>query len=322
MTTPDFKPNILMRGAMTQTFLASLKLRKRGPNAMVDAAQQHIVDCRGGVRLLASYSRHPKSKGTVIFLHGWEGSQDSTYVTCCGRYLFDNGYSVFRLNYRDHGDSHHLNEGLFHGPQFDEVYDGVAYACGLHDEPSTIVGFSLGGNFALRVVRACIDNPIENLENVFAVSPVINPLGTAQIADSNRFVRRYFVKKWKRSLVKKQALYPHVYDFENILKFNRVHDLSEALLRAYFKNFTTSEDFYKAYALAPDDLATARTPHTIIFAKDDPVVPSTPAEAMTLGPRGQLVLLDHGGHNGFFDSVTGPTWYDRFILNALEQSHG
>jgi len=52
--TLDFKPNIFLRGAMTQTFLASLKLRKRGPNAMVDAAREHIVECRDGARLRAS----------------------------------------------------------------------------------------------------------------------------------------------------------------------------------------------------------------------------------------------------------------------------
>ena len=322
MTTSDFKPNIVMRGAMTQTFLASLKLRKRGPNAMVEAAQERIIECRDGVRLLGSYSAHSNPKGMVVLLHGWEGSQDSTYISCHGRYLYDHGYSVFRLNYRDHGDSHHLNEGLFHGPQFDEVYDGVAYACGLEDGPAFITGFSLGGNFALRIVRECIQSPIANLAQVFAVSPVINPLGTAAIADKNRFIRNYFVKKWTASLRKKQALYPDLYDFEDVLKNNTVHGLSEVLLRKHFPNFTTSEAFYEAYAIAPDDLQRSEVPYTIIFSQDDPVVPAKPATQIDLGVNGNLILHKHGGHNGFFDSVMGPTWYDPFILSQLESEHG
>ena len=319
--TLDFKPNIFLRGAMTQTFLASLKLRKRGPNAMVDAAREHIVECRDGARLRASWSPHPNSKGVAILLHGWEGSQDSAYVTCHGRYLYDHGYSVFRLNYRDHGDSHHLNEGLFHAPQFGEVYDGVAYACGLESGPAFLTGFSLGGNFALRIVRACITEPVENLQHVFAVSPVINPLGTAGIADKNLFIRRYFVKKFKASLRKKQLAHPDVYNFEDVLKNNTVSDLSEVLLARHFPNFSTSDDFYAAYAIGLNDLKEALTRHTLIFAKDDPVVPSTPAQSLVLGANGDLILHKNGGHNGFFDSVMGPTWYDRFILNALETGY-
>lgn len=321
MKTSDFKPNILMRGAMVQTFLASLKLRKRGPNAMKDAAQERVIECRDGVRLLGSYSAHPNPKGMAVLLHGWEGSQDSTYVTCHGRYLFDNGYSIFRLNYRDHGDSHHLNEGLFHAPQFDEVYDGVAYACGLEAGPTYVTGFSLGGNFALRVVRECITNPIDSLAGVFAVSPVINPLGTADVADKNRFVRQYFVKKFKTSLQKKQAAYPDLYNFKNVLKNNTVYGLSEALLAQSFSNFENSDAFYAAYAIGIDDLEAAITPYTLIFAKDDPVVPAAPAMELVLGPKGTLVLHASGGHNGFFDSVLGPTWYDRFILNQLESGN-
>ncbi len=319
MKTPDFNPNILMRGAMTQTFLASLKLRRRGPNAMIDASQTQIINCSDGVRLLGSYSKHPKSKGLMIFLHGWEGSQDSTYVQCCGRYLYDHGYSVFRLNFRDHGESHHLNEGLFHGPQFDEVYEAVAHACGLEPGPAYVTGFSLGGNFGLRLVRACIEKPIENLAHVFTISPVINPFGTAQIADKNRFIRKYFVKKWTRSLQKKQALYPHLYNFEKLLKNNTVYGLSKDLIAAHIEDFPTEKAFYDGYTIWPDDLKSAETPYTIIFSEDDPVVPFEPARDLTPGVNGHLIVHGHGGHNGFFDSVFGPTWYDRYILNQLER---
>ena len=85
---------------------------------MLDIAQDRIMDCEDGVRLKGSYSPHPENKALVIFLHGWEGSQDSTYVVACGRHMYHQGASVFRLNYRDHGDSHDLNEGLFYSTLF------------------------------------------------------------------------------------------------------------------------------------------------------------------------------------------------------------
>jgi predicted alpha/beta-fold hydrolase len=118
---------------MVQTALASQTFRRRGPNGMLDAAEDVILDCEDGVRLKGSYSPHPDPKALVIFLHGWEGSQDSTYMVSCGRYMYARGASVFRLNYRDHGDSHDLNEGLFFSTRFNEVFNAVRHAARLGD---------------------------------------------------------------------------------------------------------------------------------------------------------------------------------------------
>ena len=320
MIPPDFKPPLFLRGTLTQTFLASMKWRKRGPNAMRDAAVEHIIECRDGIRLLGSYSKHPKSKGVMIFLHGWEGSQDSTYVLCCARYLYDHGYSVFRLNFRDHGDSHHLNEGLFHGPLLNEVVDGVRYACGLQDEPAYITGFSLGGNFALRVVREAKAAPIPKLAHVFSICPVINPFNASPIGDQNIFIRRYFVRKWSKSLTKKQALFPELYDFSDALKQKSIMGISDSILSNYMTDFANPQAFFDAYRIWPDDLADAQTPFTIITSNDDPIVPVSHLDDLKLSEKGNVIRLNYGGHNGFFDSLMGPTWYDRYILSVLETS--
>lgn len=227
---------------------------------MRDAGTEHIIDCRDGVRLLGSYSAHPESKGLMVFLHGWEGSQDSTYVQCCGRYVFGHGYSVFRLNLRDHGDSHYLNEGLFHGPLFDEVMDGVRYAAGLESGPAFLTGFSLGGNYALRIVRACKKDPIENLRHVFAISPMVDPLRAAPLGDKNPLIRRYFLKKWRKSLEKKQAAFPDLYDFSNLHATQSIMDMSDQLIAAYLPQYPDRPSFFNAYRIARDDLVDAVTP--------------------------------------------------------------
>lgn len=319
---PDFDPPLFMRSAIMQTFLASQKLRKRGPNPMLDAAQSRTIECRDGVRLLGSYSAHPDSRGTMIFLHGWEGSQDSTYVMCCARYLYSHGYSVFRLNLRDHGDSHHLNEGLFHGPLFDEVMDGVRYAAALERGPSYLTGFSLGGNYALRVLRAAKTQPIDNLAHVFAISPVVNPLLAAPFGDRHALIKRYFLKKWRRSLAKKQAAFPELYDFSQFRKAKTIMGLSDALIAAYLPNYPDRPSFFNAYRIAPDDLKDAKTPYTIIMADDDPIVPAEHLDELKVSDTGQIIRLTRGGHNGFFDSITGPTWYDRYILNVISDVAG
>jgi predicted alpha/beta-fold hydrolase len=91
-------------------------------------------------------------------LHGWEGSVDSTYLQRCGRSLYRHGYDIFRLNFRDHGDSHHLNSGIFYAVLLEEVYQAVIQAAEFaRGGPVFMIGFSLGGNFVLRILGKCVN---------------------------------------------------------------------------------------------------------------------------------------------------------------------
>lgn len=312
-----FSPPAWLRPGLVQTALASQKFRRRGPNAMVDAAQDVIPDCGDGVRLKGSHSPHPDNKALVIFLHGWEGSQDSTYVVSCGRYLYEHGASVFRLNYRDHGDSHDLNEGLFFSTRFNEVFNAVQQAARLSNgAPVYIVGFSLGGNFALRIARSLRDLAIPKLRRIFAISPVVDPWGAAPLVDANFLYRRYFLKKWSASLRKKQALYPHLYDFTEALKSKRVLGITDQIMPLYSK-YARMEDYFNAYRVDPQDLAKIPVPVDIITARDDGMIPERDVRKLTLAPGSRMIIHDHGGHNGFFQSLMGPTWYDEHIADLL-----
>lgn len=312
-----FKPPWWMRHGLIQTFLASLKIRKRGPNPMIDAAQDVVLDCEDGVRLKGSFSKHPENKALLIFLHGWEGSQDSTYVVSCGRHMFERGASVFRLNYRDHGDTHALNQGLFFSTHFNEVFSAVRQAARLSEgAPVYIVGFSLGGNFALRIARSLRDLSIPGLQCIYSISPVVDPWGAAPLVDANPLYRRYFRKKWSTSLRKKQALYPDLYDFRDILKSRRVLGITSQVLPRY-SDYERMEDYFNAYRVDPDDLLRCPVPVEIITAADDGMIPEQDIRRLRLGPDSRAIILDHGGHNGFFQSLLGPTWYDEHIAKRV-----
>jgi predicted alpha/beta-fold hydrolase len=112
----SFQPSWYLRNGHVQTILASSPFRAWGKNPMCDAAREMIIKTPEGVRLQGYYScqESKTAVGLVILLHGWEGSVDSTYITCTGKALYRRGYDIFRLNFRDHGDSHHLNPGIFY----------------------------------------------------------------------------------------------------------------------------------------------------------------------------------------------------------------
>lgn len=312
-----FKPPFWLRPKLVQTVLASLKFRKRGEHAMEQSSAPMVMDAGSGVKLLGSYSKHKDNKALLIHLHGWEGSENSTYVKANARYFYDQGCSIFRLNYRDHGDSHHLNEEPFHAGRFDEVFNAVKSASALSGgAPVYVVGFSLGGNFALRVARRLSSENIDGLKHIFAISPVIDPLAASPKVDDNPLIRRYFYKKWTTSMRKKQAAFPDLYDFSDILDLKTVMELTETFLPRYteFENYA---DYFNSYRIWPEDLAESQALVSLIMAKDDPVIPAQDMEKIKLGPNMRAIMHNNGGHNGFFQSLTGPTWYDEYMQSII-----
>lgn len=319
----DFHPNPVLKYPFLQTVLGGSKLRKLGKNPMLSDSQKMILETDDHVRLIGHYSAHPEAKGLVILLSGWLGDSGSAYITSTGRYLYQNGYSVFRLNYRDHGDSHHLNEDPFYATQLDEVFDCVSQAASIEKGRSVfLAGFSLGGNFVLRIARQCATTPIENLKHIISISSALDPDKTTDVADGNRIIRAYFLKKWRKSLLKKQCLFPERYDFGLIIKNNNnIRSMTEALLKHYGP-YENAHQYFQAYSIANDALINIPIPTTIIAAEDDPIIPVGDFRRLELNHLTKLVIHQHGGHNGFIEDFRLTTWYERNMVDLFDEIVG
>jgi predicted alpha/beta-fold hydrolase len=155
-----FHPGWLFRNRHLQTMLGNLPpvpwLIRRRAAPLRAAATELLLDCGDGVRL-QSFVSVARASGTAlrpmaVLLHGWEGSTESGYVMSLGALLFSRGFDVLRLNLRDHGSTHHLNRGIFHSCRLPEVVGAArAIAARFPEAPLFLAGFSLGGNFMLRV---------------------------------------------------------------------------------------------------------------------------------------------------------------------------
>ena len=154
-----FTPSPWLRNPHLQSVLASSSLRRllsrRARHAVERGTVGHVLDCGDGVRLLGFHTAQHVARdalGLVVLLHGWEGSARSSYIVGAGARLLADGFDIFRLNLRDHGDTYQLNRELFHSARMDEVLDAARAAQALEPAlPLLAVGFSLGGNFALRI---------------------------------------------------------------------------------------------------------------------------------------------------------------------------
>lgn len=313
----NFKPRFLVRSGFIQTFMASQKFSVPG-NAMIDAAQKIILTGGNNEKLLAFHSKQKgKSKGTVLLIHGWEGSSNSTYVIKTGGYLFDCGFDVIRINQRDHGESHHLNKGLFNCTLLDEVFGAMQSAAKLSPkQPFFIAGFSIGGNFALRLAIKNGKRGIPNLKHVVAISPVINARHSTEAVDSSFIIRKYFLTKWRASLLKKQAVFPKLYDFGDIQKFTTIMSLTDELVRRYME-FKSCEAYLDKYSITSEQLKKIKIPTTLISSADDPVIPVSDVQDLEGSEYFEKIILPYGGHNGFFDILPYSVWYHSKMLECF-----
>ncbi len=316
-----FRPSWYLRNGHIQTILASSPLRTWGKDLMRATAREVILTTAENVRLLGQYSQQASEvpSGLVILLHGWEGSVDSTYILCTGNVLFRRGYNIFRLNFRDHGDSHHLNEGLFYAVLLEEVFEAVSRVCSqAGGKPVFLVGFSLGGNFALRIARRAHQASIENLRYVVAISPVLNPAKSTLKIDQYTLIRKYFLKKWFRSLKKKQHLFPDVYDFESVLSLKSIQEVTDSLLENY-SDFESAADYFADYSLLNNDLTNLAVDTTIITAEDDPIIPVEDFHQLEINDRTRLIIHTYGGHNGFIDGFSLKSWYEEQLADLFDE---
>ncbi|HVY65775.1 MAG TPA: alpha/beta fold hydrolase [Gammaproteobacteria bacterium] len=288
---------------------------------MLAVARDEILDCGDGVRLLGHFSAQTQqTRGLVILLHGWEGSAAASYVLSTGGLLYDAGFDVFRLNFRDHGNTFALNRELFHSCRIDEVVGAVRRV--IVDHPAArafLVGHSLGGNFALRVAARAPDAGIE-LARVVAICPVLRPHSTMRALEEGLWVyREYFLHRWRRSLLAKAECFPDLYDFGDLRRLSTLTATTEFFATRY-AGFPDLDTYLAGYAVTGDVLANLRVPTRVIAAADDPVIPIEDLADVAVTSELSVDVFPRGGHCAFIESYRLRSWLDRAVLAELERA--
>lgn len=331
----EFRPPSWLRGPHIQSILPSLPLRRvlveRRARPVLSSSRELLLDCGDGVRLQGFFSPAPPARSTIsgdgsasrtlaVLLHGWEGSAKSLYVLSLAQTLYDHGFDVVRLNLRDHGDTHHLNRDLFHSCRLHEVVGAVRrlqYLFPAHR--LTLAGFSLGGNFMLRVAAAAPSAGIE-VAHAVGVSPVLDPSNCLEAMEQGwSLYHDYFVRKWTRSLRQKQRAWPGQFEFDEFIASRNLREMTRELVLRH-AGFEDVEAYFRGYSITEERLAGLTVPSTLITALDDPIIPAKDLSRLARPAALRVIVTETGGHCGFFDSLSGPGWADRLILRELRQS--
>ncbi len=331
----DFRPPFGLRSGHVQSLLSSSAVRRRRVHQRaieVKSVEEELI-LDGGpdaewqgrgekrIRLQAFWSRKPgaslNERPVAVLFHGWEGSADSNYVLGNAARLWAEGFDVLRFNFRDHGDTHHFNPGLFHSCRLEEVIHGLKDWQDRFDIPAwSLCGYSLGGNFSLRVGLHASASGLR-LRHIVAVCPVINPAHAMRAMDeSGPLYQHYFERKWSRSLRRKKALFPDLYGQDEMDRIRGLNARTEHIARKY-SGFESAAHYYEGYSVGGGRLAGLQVPATVLTAADDPVVPVWDFAHVEGLPGIELLVSAHGGHCGFlknwqFDSIAEDLIAERF----------
>jgi len=321
MTGIGYTTPLLLRHADVQAALANSGWRRGrvldDASSLLAHSEPLLIECHRGVRLTAEHTPARQPNGSVaILLHGWEGSSRSLHLVSAASRLWQAGFRIVRINMRDHGDSQHLNREIFHSCRLDEMVEATRWVRDrFHGESLHLAGFSLGGNFALRIAAA--DGPALGLARVAAICPVLDPEETMVALDSGRVLyQQYYLRKWRRSLERKAAVFPKEYDFGNLSRFRSLREMTDFFVKRYTE-FPDLESYLRGYAITGDRLAGLTVPSSLLLADDDPVIPADSAARLARPAALTIHRTRWGGHCGFLADYRLRTWSDDYLVRVL-----
>ena len=262
-----------------------------------------------GVQVLAHENRQPggSSRATIVALHGLAASSEAPYLRRLAQSALLAGFDVVRLNVRNCGGTEHLAPTLYHSGL---TVDLRAVVEQLAPEPLFVIGFSMGGNLALKLAGEWGEDAPAHVRGVCGISVPIQLGACARRlgASSNRVYEVRFLRVLRRTLRLKQRLMPSTFGDLSADGLRSIYEFDDRVTAPAF-GFRDAEDYYEQ-ASAAGFLAEIRRPTLLIQADDDPFVPVQVFDdpVFERNPHLSLLRVAHGGHVAFLGKGQPRFW--------------
>lgn len=255
--------------------------------------------------------------GQIVFLHGLEGSADAGYIASFAQAALLRGFGVHRMNLRTCGGTEELCETMYHSGLTSDTRFVLERLQQRAAGPRFLVGFSLGGNVALKLAGELGHTDL--LAGVCAVSTPIDLAACVRAMGkpSNRLYERRFLDRLCSRVRRKSQLAPSLYSQRGLEEVRTIWEFDDRFTAPLF-GFGTAANYYATQS-AMRYLDGIRIPALTIAAKDDPLVPFEiyAHPAFLSNPHITLAATEHGGHLGFISRQKPRFWLDGFALNWI-----
>ncbi|MBI1354139.1 MAG: alpha/beta fold hydrolase [Acidobacteria bacterium] len=270
-----------------------------------------------GVRTLAKINRIGAGR-TLLMVHGLTACSEARYMLSLAQRALESGFNTVRLNVRNCGGTEHLCPTLYHSGLTVDLRAAVEQ---LSDEPLYVLGFSMGGNMALKLAGEWGESPPAHVRGVCGVSvPIRLDLCSRRIGEfRNRVYEVRFLRQLRATLALKKRLQPEIFAQIDGARSSSIWDFDHQVTAPAF-GFQSAADYY-ARASSAGFLERIRLPTLLIEAEDDPFIPwSVYAGDPAFGrnPYVHLAATRHGGHVAFLSSQGPRFWAEEQALRFFE----
>ena len=289
---PRFEPHSLLKSGHAQTVVASLMTGRR---FSYRAKTEPIVLDDGDTIIL--HDDRPENwcptAPTALLVHGLAGDYSSGYMTRVAGKLSEAGVRVFRMDLRACG----AGEGQSRMPYHPGITQDLLHAMEFISKrcsasPLTLVGFSIGGNIALKMLADYAARLPWQLGRAIVVNPPIDiPLCMKNMAKTpGRFYDRHLVKHLYRQFCRSDLLTAHA---PHVAEAGRPRGMREfdAMYSSAVWGFENVDRYYEQTS-ALTGLGNIRVPTLMIAARDDPVVPIESFESLSTSSSIHLHITD------------------------------
>ncbi|HEX2329974.1 MAG TPA: alpha/beta fold hydrolase [Candidatus Angelobacter sp.] len=318
--SPDsFVPRRWLRNGHAQTIVGNFLPRENH----LPSPEERLFQVEENVQVLCHchWQPHPSECGTMMIVHGLEGSSVSQYVIGTGNKAWRAGMNVIRMNMRNCGGTERLAPTLYHSGLSADVASVIRTLIG-QDNLSRIaaVGYSMGGNLVLKMAGDWAESAPQQLRAIVAVSPAadLDLSADAMHEPANLIYEWKFLLSLMRRYGRKIAIFPE--HFRRVKRFPRsIREFDDVITAPHF-GFAGAQDYYTRAASARV-INQIAVPTLIIHAQDDPFIRIAPeTRAMIVAnPNVTFVETEHGGHCAFLSAANGydGRWAELQIVNFL-----
>jgi predicted alpha/beta-fold hydrolase len=270
------------------------------------------------VQVLVESQRPADSAAAVeiVLLHGLEGSGQSGCVRGMAAAALNQGFAVHRFYMRTCGGTERLCPTLYHAGLTSDLLAVLRQFQSEGRAPVFLVGFSLGGNVALKLAGELGDSAHQFLAGVGAISAPIDLEASARRIGEprNRLYERRFVRRMTARLCATGRYTPA--DFAGLRTLWAIDDR----ITAPSFSFGGAANYYRTQS-AIGYLEAIRVPVLLIQAKDDTFIPfdAFESQAVRSNPQIRLLAPEHGGHLGFLGRGEPRFWAEETVLRWISE---
>ncbi len=237
---------------------------------------------------------------TLVALHGLESSSEAHYMRGLADKAFRRGWNAVLLNQRNCGGTEHLTPRLYHSGLTADPMAVIAELARTDGITRVgLVGYSLGGNIAIKLAAELDDARPLPVRAVAAVSPAIDLERCVEEIERpiNYLYQWNFVRNLRARMRRKAAAWPGLFDLSGLDDIWSIRQFDETYTAPHH-GFAGASDYYaKASAIRVVDRV--RIPALIISAEDDPFVPADPFARPEVLAHVDVRVEHDGGHCGF-----------------------